>query len=99
MGYRVKMARGWFGSAFPKLTWLANGFLPTSESVLPVPFLIFMVLAAIVALFLHLTPYGRHLFALGANEEAARFSGIQTHRLKILSYVLCSLITGIAALL
>jgi len=88
-----------FGSAFPKLAWLANGFLPNSDGILPVPFLIFVVLAAIVAAFLHLTPYGRHLFALGANEESARFSGIRTHRLKVLAYVLCSFITGIGALL
>ena len=88
-----------FGAAFPKLAWLANGFLPTSNGVLPVPFVIFMVLAVGVAAFLHLTPAGRHLFALGANEESARFSGIRTHRLKILAYVLCSGITGIGALL
>ncbi|HOZ48581.1 MAG TPA: ABC transporter permease [Candidatus Hydrogenedentes bacterium] len=88
-----------FGGAFPKLGWLANGFLPTNESFLPVPFLIFLLLGAIVAAFLHLTPTGRHFFALGANEEAARFSGLRTHRLKILAYTLCSLLTGIGALL
>jgi len=88
-----------FGAAFPKLAWAANGFLPTRDGILPVPFLIFVVMAVVVALFFHLTPRGRHLFALGANEESARFSGIQTHRLKILAYVLCSFITGIGALL
>jgi len=66
---------------------------------LPVPFLIFAMLAVGVAVFLHLTPSGRHMVATGANEEAARFSGIRTHRVKIAAYVLCSLITGIGALL
>ncbi len=88
-----------FGSAYPKLSWLANGFLPTSDGVLPVPFLIFILMAALVAIFFHLTPYGRHLFALGANEESARFSGIRTHSLKIFAYAMCSFITGIGALL
>jgi ribose transport system permease protein len=88
-----------FGAAYPNLAWLANGFLPNEDSILPVPFLIFIVLAVIVAAFMHLTPPGRHLFALGANEESARFSGIPTHRLTILAYVLCSLITGLGALL
>lgn len=88
-----------FGGAFPNLNWLASGFLPNENGLVPVPFVIFALLAAGAAAFLHLTPPGRHLFALGANEESARFSGIQTHRLKILAYALCSLITGIGALL
>ncbi|HIJ65438.1 MAG TPA: ABC transporter permease [Candidatus Hydrogenedentes bacterium] len=88
-----------FGGAFPRLGWLANGFLPTEDGLLPVPFVIFGLLAALVAGFLHLTPYGRHLFALGANEEAARFSGVRTQRLKIAAYATCSFITGIGALL
>lgn len=88
-----------FGGAFPKLSWLANGFLPHENGILPVAFLIFVALAFAVAVFLHLTPQGRHLFALGANEESARFSGIRTHCLKTLAYALCSLITGVGGLL
>ena len=60
-----------FGSAttHPAWNWLANGFVPTAHSILPVPFLIFIVFAVITAAFFHFTPYGRHIFALGANEE------------------------------
>lgn len=88
-----------FGQASPLLTWLSSGYMPRADSILPVPFVVFIVLAGVVAAFLHLTPPGRHLFALGANEEGARFSGIPTDRLKILAYVMCSLLTGIGALL
>lgn len=63
------------------------------------PFVIFLILAAVVGAFLHFTAAGRHLFALGANEEAARFSGIRTERLKVSAYVLCSLLTAIGGLL
>ncbi len=86
-------------SAYPVWNWLANGFLPTQNSILPVPFLIFIGLAVMTTAFFHFTPHGRHIFALGANEESARFSGIRTQRLKILAYTVCSLICGIGALL
>lgn len=97
----AKDATQGFGSAstYPTWNWLANGFVPSKDSILPVPFLIFIVFAVITAAFFHFTPYGRHIFALGANEESARFSGIRTQRLKILAYTLCSLICGIGALL
>ncbi len=69
-------AKDWtqgFGSAYPDLTWLGNGFIPNENAFLPTPFLIFLILAFIVGMYLHFTAQGRHLFALGANEEAARF--------------------------
>ena len=90
-----------FGSAstYPTWNWLANGFVPNEHSVLPVPFIIFLVFAGITAAFFHFMPHGRHIFALGANEESARFSGIRTQRLKIFAYTMCSLICGIGALL
>lgn len=63
------------------------------------PFLILLFLGILVGAFMHLTATGRHLFALGANEEAARFSGIRTDALKVLAYILCSLITCIGGIL
>jgi len=66
---------------------------------LPMPCLILVVAAALAALFFHRTVWGRHLLALGNNEEAARFSGIATDRLVILSYVVCALLSGLAGML
>ena len=63
--------------------------MPNEHSVLPVPFIIFLVFAGITAAFFHFMPHGRHIFALGANEESARFSGIRTQRLKIFAYTMC----------
>ena len=65
----------------------------------PVAFLILVALGIVAAIFLNKTIYGRYLLALGRNEQAARFSGINTSAMTILAYVICSLITGFGGLL
>jgi ribose transport system permease protein len=85
-----------FRDSYPGLRSLGNGVL---FEFLPVPFLILVVLAVVLGAYLHFSPQGRHLFAMGANEEAARFSGVRTDRLKITAYVLCSLLTAFGGLL
>jgi ribose transport system permease protein len=65
----------------------------------PKYFLIFLVLAAVMGIFLHLTVYGRYLYAIGANEKTAKYSGIAVDRYKILAYVLCSLFAAIYSVL
>ncbi|QEG42564.1 ABC transporter permease [Roseimaritima ulvae] len=49
--------------------------------------------------FLYKTVYGRHLLALGQNEQAALYSGIATRRLTVLAYVVCSTLAGLAGIL
>lgn len=90
-----------FGSGYPFLAWLGGGFIPggSSTSLVSVPFVIMLIVAAVAGAYLHLTAPGRHLFALGANEEGARFSGIPVARRKITAYVLCSLLCGLGGLL
>jgi ribose transport system permease protein len=56
----------------------------------PQVLVVLVVVSTFLALFLHGTRYGRYLFAIGANEEAARYAGIPTERYKILAYVICS---------
>ena len=61
--------------------------------------LVLMLLVALVlGLFLHGTRHGRYLFAIGANEEAARYAGIPTDRYKVLAYVLCSMLAGLSSI-
>ena len=57
-----------------------------------------LVLAFAASSFLK-TIWGRYLYALGNNEEGARYSGIDTDRMKIVAYVLCSFFAGIAGIL
>jgi ribose transport system permease protein len=89
-----------FGSAHDGLRWLATGRIPfIGDYRLPVPLLVMLGIAVLAAIFLNKTIWGRHLLALGRNEEAARYSGIRTERLVVLAYVLCSLLAGIGGIL
>ena len=58
-----------------------------------------LFLFAAVTFFLHFTIYGRYLYAIGSNERAARYSGINVDFYKILAYVLCSLLTAVYSFL
>lgn len=66
---------------------------------LPYPFLILVVLSIAAWIFLRKTIWGRYLFALGNNEEATRLSGVNTDRMIILSYVICSMLASLGGML
>jgi ribose transport system permease protein len=63
------------------------------------PVLILIVLTAIFAFVLNFTQWGRHVYAIGGNEQAARLTGIPVDRVKVQVYMLCSLMAGVAAIL
>jgi ribose transport system permease protein len=93
-----------FGSGFKTLRYLSIGHpfsipLPGSQVLVPMPFVLMMVIAAAAAILLNRTIYGRYLLALGRNEQAARFSGINTHRITIMAYLICSVLAGLAGVL
>ena len=71
-------------------------FVGTTLGV-PHQLLLLILAAVLLGLFLHGTRYGRYLYALGANEEAARYAGIPVDAYKILSYVICSTLAGLAS--
>jgi ribose/xylose/arabinose/galactoside ABC-type transport system permease subunit len=64
-----------------------------------IPLLLFLLLAAATWLLLSQTIVGRHLYAMGGNETAARLSGIRTERLKWLAYCLSSMTAAVAGIL
>lgn len=66
---------------------------------IPAPCFFLIVVAVAAGVFLNQTIYGRYLLALGRNEEAARYSGINTDRMIILAYVICSLTAGLGGVL
>ena len=59
---------------------------------------IMLILAAIVALALRYTVFGRHVFAIGSNESTARLCGINVVRTRILVYTLAGVFVGVAGL-
>lgn len=69
------------------------------EMLVPAPFFVLVAMAVAAAIFLNLTIYGRYLLALGRNEQAARYSGIKTDRLVVLSYVICGGAAGLGGIL
>lgn len=65
----------------------------------PMPFVLLIILAIIMWFVLHRSIYGRYLLAVGRNEEAARFSGINTRRVIASSYIIAGMLTGISGIL
>jgi ribose transport system permease protein len=58
-----------------------------------------LLLAAVLAVLLHQSVYGRYWYAIGHNEQAARYAGIATDRYKVAAYVLCSMLAGLGGVL
>jgi ribose transport system permease protein len=65
----------------------------------PVPIVVIFVTAAIAAFVLYRTRYGRHLIAVGSNEEVARYSGISVNRVRTIAYVVQGLCVAVAVLI
>lgn len=97
---KSEVAREWMWDfAWPEELLGLAGSTQLMEVRVPAPFFVLLTLAILSAMFLNLTIYGRYLFALGRNEQAARYSGIRTDRMVIMAYVMCSAITGLGAIL
>ncbi|WP_025660088.1 ABC transporter permease [Rhizobium sp. IBUN] len=67
--------------------------------IIPMPGIFFIAAIVIYAVVLKFTPFGRFVYAIGGNEEAARLSGIDSGRVKIVTYAVSGLLAGIAAIL
>ncbi len=96
MGISYVITRGPAIAGFPEpFLVLGNGSLVG----LPVPLLIFASLAVVTAVMLNRSRFGMHLYLLGTNEKAARFSGISVERMLLRTYVLCGALAAIGGLL
>ncbi|NLE51391.1 MAG: ABC transporter permease [Chloroflexi bacterium] len=95
---------GWSsGWPFQKLN---NEFLRVGQENLslsgfdiPLPFIIMIVLALLMSLFLTRTVWGYRIYALGGNEQAAQLSGINTSRVKLMAFMISGLMAGIGGTL
>ncbi len=65
--------------------------------VISFEFVLFLVMALLFAILLHRTNFGRHVYVIGNNPLAARFSGIPVERVKFILFLLTGLMSGIAA--
>ena len=97
LGYVISNGRG----SFPGGPDAAYFYALTSGDVLgvPAPFIYLVILAAVMAVVLHHTTFGRHVFALGGNEKAAELTGIPVVRVKIEVYVICAMAAGLQGII
>lgn len=77
------------------IKWLGQGYVWE----IPIPALIFMILAFIVSFILRKTYFGRYLFAVGGNENVARLSGISVKGILYLSSLICGILASISGLI
>lgn len=77
-------------------TWLGQGEL---FGFLPVPIVILILAYAVFWVVLKYTRFGRHVFALGDNDEAARLMGLNINRVTILVYTISGLLAGLAGVI
>ena len=85
-----------FGSAagFETLRNVATG----SVFGVPTPFVILIIVSIIMWVVLHRSVYGRYLFAVGRNETAARYSGINSQKIVASAYIILGALVGIAGI-
>jgi ribose transport system permease protein len=70
----------------------------TFGGLVPIPVLIFAVVAIAAIVFLRVSAFSRHLYAVGGNEKAARLSGVPVNRVKIAVFALAGLLSALAGI-
>jgi ribose transport system permease protein len=83
-----------FGQNFPDLEFLTAGRFHG----VPNSFIALIVIAVVMWVVLHRSVFGRYLYAIGKNEEAAKYSGIHTGRVVMAAYVICGVLTALSAI-
>ena len=94
LGYIFAQSRNIMG--FPDaFRWFGQGYI----GPVPVPIVIMIVIALIGSFILTRTYFGRYVFALGGNEEAARLAGVNINGMKVLLFAICGFVSGITSVL
>jgi rhamnose transport system permease protein len=78
--------------------YIAFGIGVVPYTFIPAPFALFIILAVIFWVVLHHTTVGRSLYAIGGNQTAALFSGVNLSRLKMLLFVTSGMISALAGI-
>jgi ribose/xylose/arabinose/galactoside ABC-type transport system permease subunit len=66
---------------------------------IPIPAIIFVAILIVAAFILHYTSFGRAVYAIGSNEEAARLSGIEVGRVKTAVYIISGFTAAVGAIM
>lgn len=93
-GYTGEATAGFpFGASYPELEWLTIG----RSFGVPHSFFAMLAVGAIAFVVLHRSVFGRHLYAVGKNEDAARYSGVRTAAVITRAYVISAVLAAVAA--
>jgi erythritol transport system permease protein len=94
------------GKTFPNLAGTADrgetGFSVIGQSFLlglPLPVWMMIVIAAVAAVVAKRTAFGRHVYAVGGNERAARLAGIRVEQVKVLTYIFSAACAGLVGMI
>jgi inositol transport system permease protein len=91
-------ARGlskWWSNGNP-ISFPTESYAAIGKGLMPV--IIFVLLALLFHAIMTYTKYGKHCYAIGSNEQAARMSGINVNRHKVLVYTIASMLAALAAI-
>jgi ribose transport system permease protein len=87
--------KGFGSTGFQELRQLATG----SVGPIPMPFVLLIIIGVIAYIVLHRSVFGRYLYAVGRNEDAARYSGINSQMIILSTYVVEMLLVGMGGIL
>jgi len=87
----------WKWAVLVVLIWAVTAVLNAYDGV-PLPVLIMLFLAMIFSIMANQTPFGRHLYAIGGNKEAAFYSGINIERHLVLVFTLMGALCGVVGI-
>ena len=94
-GIILVTTKGWPISDFPKnFAFLGQGYFLG----LPLPVIMMIVIAVLLSFFLGRTFHGRYFFAIGGSEKASFFAGLNITKYRILAYIICGSLSGLAGI-
>jgi ribose transport system permease protein len=95
-GAVMVVTEGWAIHQVPdKITWIGQG----TVGPVPIPTLIVVLMAVVLSFVLNRTYIGRHIYALGGNEEAAVLVGIRVQRIKLLLFGISGVLSSLSGVL
>ncbi len=95
-GVSIVLTKGYVISGFPPaILFIGNGYL----FGIPMPMIVFVLCAVILALLLTQTRFGESIYMLGSNATACHFSGIDNRKVLIKTYLISGIYAGIAAVI
>lgn len=95
-GLALITSKGYTMYGFPKVFTLIGA---GKVFLIPIPVIILLITFIIIRFLFHRCTFGRHIVAIGGNNEAARLCGINVGRSVMQAYMLCGLLTALASIL